>query len=172
MQKSLKTNIIFFFLTVIAAVIIYACSDDDVINNTTVTYDQNSINGRVTFVDANFITSGGNYLISVFPISSWPPAGPPTAYDTINVSGSQLTYDYKIPGVPDGRYLVTIGFRKTTGGASPVMSIDGCDTMHFIPPTQTCPMDTNQITKSVIVNNAGIGDVNLLSWSDTTRKIF
>ena len=166
MNTSFKTHSIFFILTIVAAVFIYSCgSDTTTNNNTTVTFDVNTINGTITFAETNFIP-GGSYLISAYPESGWPPMSGPSAYDTIHVSTGQTAYNYKLVGLNDGKYVVSVGYRKATGGQSPIMGIYGCDTSHSF----TCLLSPT--LKADISGNAGVGNINFLSWADTTNKIY
>lgn len=155
--------------------VIYACGDDTTTNtNTGTSYDAYSINGTITFADTLFgpITNG-SYIVAAF--TSWPPPpAPPAAYDSCRITkvGNVYTATFKMYAPTDGKYFISSGWRRLTGGASPVMGIYGCDTMHFIPPSQTCPVDTAQMLKAIITGGKGIGNVNFLSWADTTKKIF
>lgn len=148
---------------------IYSCSDDNVIINTGPAL--NSINGTVTFVDTNFVLTGGTYLISAF--GTWPPMGPPSAYDTIHITRTNnilnRVYQYQLADVSPGSYAVSVGFRKTTGGASPVLSVYGCDTVR--PQYSPCPI-TASTRATIGANNEGTEGINMISWSDTTKKIF
>lgn len=165
---------ILFRLMVISALLLtaYSCSDDDPVNPTPVGPENNSINGFVTFVDTNFITSGGVYLISAYPSVSWPPMGGPSAYDTIDVSTSRLTYEYKLVGLSTGTYVVSVGFRKTTGGQSPIMSVYGCDTARFLNGAGSSCFLNPPLNAIIGTNNEGVEGIDMLSWADTTNKIF
>lgn len=177
MKKSLKNNIILFAFVAITGLLINSCGEDAVINNndpsapdtacTDTVLTGRMIKGRVTFVDTNFVRSGGVYLISAYPRESWPPMGGPSAYDTIRVSGNNLNYCYTLSNLPDdGGYVVSVGFRKETGGQSPIMGIYGCDTLHSIP-CLFSPSDSAYIS-----GGQGVRYINFLSWSDTAKKIY
>ncbi len=167
----MKTKFIGNFLFVLCAAalltVAYSCKSDDVI--TTVLPDANTISGTVTFADSNFIATGGTYLISAY--ASWPPMGPPATYDTIKINRNSSTgkwnqaYDYKLKGLNNGDYAIAVGFRKATGGQSPIMGIFGCDTTH-----NTCVLTTTM--RAGIVNNAGVTGINFTSWADTTKKLY
>ena len=158
-------KILFAFLFIVS---IYSCSESqDVVTNPTP--QSNTVSGTVTFADTNFITSGGVYDIGVFPNPSNPPTywfGPPTAFDTLVITNNNGLYqaNYTISSVPDGDYVVAVGFRKDSGGQSPVMGVYGCDTAHT-----SCFLNPQRVS---IVNNAGVDGINILSWADTTNKIF
>lgn len=166
----MKTKFFGNFLFVICAValitVAYSCKSDDIIS--VVLPDANTISGTVTFADSGFISPGGVYLISAF--ASWPPAGPPAAYDTIKISRNSSgqwnrAYDYKLKSLNNGSYVVTTGFRKNTGGQSPIMGVYGCDTTH-----NSCVVTTT--SRAGIVDNAGITGINFVSWADTTKKLY
>ena len=153
------------------AVSIYSCSDDDD-PVTPVGPDAKSINGAVTFVDANFVPSGGVYLISAYPASGWPPTGGPAAFDTINVNTSTLSYNYKLVDLNPGSYVISVGFRKNTGGQSPIMSVYGCDTARFLNGAGSSCFLNPPLKATIGTNNEGTEGINMLSWADTTKKVF
>jgi len=155
---------------------IYSCSDDDTNPVTPTGPDAKTINGKVTFVDTNFILSGGTYLISAYPSSGWPPTGGPAAYDTINITRTNnvlnLVYNYKLIDVNPGDYVVSVGFRKDLGGQSPIMGIYGCDTLRAIYPGGAACLLSPSKKATIGAENQGTAGIDFLSWSDTTKKIF
>lgn len=175
MKKTILNPFLQALITFTLLVSVYSCSNDD---NNTVTPtptgpDAKSINGTVNFVDTNFILSGGTYLISAYPSTGWPPTGGPASYDTINISRTNnvlnLSYTYKLVDLNPGDYVVSVGFRKITGGQSPIMSVYGCDTARF--PYSMCFL--NPPNKATIgANNEGVAGINMLSWSDTAKKVY
>lgn len=159
-------SLVVLILSVIT--IAYSCKSDDVV--TVVLPDANTINGTVTFADTGFIATGGVYLISAY--GTWPPSGPPSAYDTIKINRNSSTgrwntaYSYKLKSLPDnGSFAVAVGFRKATGGQSPIMGIYGCDTTHNM-----CVLTTT--TRATITNGAGVAGIDFSSWADTTKKLY
>jgi len=138
--------------------------------------DASTIKGMVTFVDTNFVLSGGIYLISAYPSTGWPPSGPPTAYDSIIIKRSNnvldLDYSYKLKNLNSGQYVVSVGFRKYTGGQSPIMSIYGCDTLRAIYPGGLECLFNPTLKATIGPLNEGVTGVNMISWSDTTKKIY
>ncbi|HCA42693.1 MAG TPA: hypothetical protein DEP28_05510 [Bacteroidetes bacterium] len=161
--------LIMMFFTIIS---INGCSNKD--NPVTpVGPENNTISGEITFVDTNFITTGGKYNISAFPNPSVPPTywfGPPTSFDTLVIFKESGVYKarYTLKSVSNGSYVVAVGFRKDTGGQSPIMGVYGCDTarssngsMCFLNPTRVN-----------ITDNAGVTGINFLSWADTTKKVY
>ena len=168
MKKTFFKHFAIFAMVAFLGVLINSCGDDNTTNtNNNPTYDAKSINGTVTFVETGFMdSSAGTYLISAYPESGWPPTSGPAAYDTIHVTAGQTAYNYKLIDLADGKYVVSVGFRKSTGGQSPIMSIYGCDTSHSF----TCLFTPT--LKAEITNSAGVGNINMLSWADTTYKIY
>ena len=170
MNKTFFQNLSAICVVVLLVFTIYSC------DSTTVTPspEANTISGTVTFTDTNFITSGGVYDIGAFPNPSIPPTfwfGPPTAYDTLIITNNNGVYkaNYTLTGVPDGNYVIAVGFRKDTGGQSPIMGVYGCDTARAIYDTTACFLNPQRVT---ISNNAGVTGVNFLSWADTTNKVY
>lgn len=157
-------------------VTIYSCSDDDT-NPVVITGpDANTVNGVVNFVDTNFILTGGTYLISAYPSTAWPPMSGPSSYDTIQITRTNnvlnLSYNYKLKDLNPGEYVVSVGFRKSTGGQSPIMSIYGCDTNRAIYPSGLACLFNPSLKATIGSNNQGTEGINMLSWADTTNKIY
>jgi hypothetical protein len=165
MKKSFKINGFLLIIALFATILISKCGSDSV-TSPGATYDAKSINGTVTFADNHFVTSGGTYLISAYPKTGWPPAAGPTAYDTIHVTSGTLGYNYKLVGLDDGSYVISVGFRKVTGGQSPIMGIYGCDTLHSIQCVITPTLN------ATITGGAGVGGINFLCWADTSKKLY
>jgi len=167
-EKLLNTFYSSFFHAILFSLLlltVYSCSD----TVTPAGPEANTISGNITFVDSNFITSGGYYDIGVFPNPSNPPAywfGPPSANDTLIYSriGNVFQANYKLRGVSNGNYVVAVGFRKNTGGQSPIMGVYGCDTAHT-----TCFLNPPRVS---ITENQGKENINFLSWGDTTKKVY
>jgi len=167
LKTKFLANFSLFVLILSVITIAYSCKSDDII--TVVGPDANSINGTVTFADSGFVSTGGIYLISAF--SSWPPAGPPAAYDTVRISRNSSTgrwnqsYSYKLSNIANGSYAVSVGFRKATGGQSPIMGVYGCDTTHNM-----CVITTT--SRATITGNAGVTGIDFSCWADTTKKLY
>lgn len=153
-------NVFFIFIFLFT---ISGCSDDNPVGP-----EANTITGTITFVDSNFVTSGGYYDIGIFPNPSVPPIywfGPPSANDTLVYSkvGNVYKASYTLRGVNDGNYVIAVGFRKNTGGQSPILGVYSCDTAHT-----TCFLNPQRIS---VTNNQGVQNVDFLSWADTTKKV-
>jgi hypothetical protein len=177
MNNNIIKHLTLFIFVALLGILINNCTEDSIINNNNPTVPDTActdtsltglmIKGRVTFVDTNFIRTGGTYLISAYPETGWPPTGGPSAFDTIRISGNNLNYCYTLSNLPSAqRYVVSVGFRKATGGQSPILSVYGCDTLHSIP----CLL--NPPRKADLTSGQGVKYINLLSWADTSKKIF
>lgn len=176
MKTSLLKHLALFAFVAFLGILINSCGEDTILTPpinppdtacTDTTLTGLMIKGRVTFVDTNFIRTGGVYLISAYPKTSWPPTSGPAAYDTIRVSGNDLNYCYTLSNLPDsGSYVVSVGWRKATGGQSPIMSIYGCDTLHSL----TCLFTPSKF--AYVPLGGGVRNINMISWSDTTKKIY
>ena len=156
-------------LPVVITLLVYSGCSDTVV--TPPAPDVNQIRGTVTFVDTNFVPSGGSYLIAAY--SSWPPTGGPTAFDTIKITSTggavNKSYNYTLVGLNTGDYVVSVGYRKNTPGQSPIMSVYGCDTAR----AQNSGCWLNPPLKATIgASNQSAININMLSWADTTNKIF
>ncbi|MCB0727571.1 MAG: hypothetical protein KDD00_08905 [Ignavibacteriae bacterium] len=175
MKSKFKLKIFEVLAIALLFVTIYSCSDDDnpvVISGPVA----NTINGVVTFVDTNFVLSGGTYLISAYPSSGWPPSAGPTAYDTINIVRTNnvlnTSYNYQLKDLNPGQYVVSVGFRKNTGGQSPIMSIYGCDTLRAIDSAGVACLFNPSLKATIGTNNEAAVGIDMLSWADTTKKIY
>lgn len=173
MRKNILPSLFLSAVLLIAVTLLYSCKSDDVVNPTTGPAN-NTINGTVTFADTLFGSNAvGYYDIGAF--SSWPPSGPPNGNDSLKISkvGGKYQATYSIKGLGVGqdsaKFVVAVGWRRISGGASPTMGIYGCDTSHYNPVTNPCPISP---TKIVIRNNAGVDGSNMISWADTNKRIF
>lgn len=167
MKKNFLANFSLVVLILSVITIAYSCKSDDVVSPSGPA--ANSINGNITFVDTNFISTGGTYLVSAY--STWPPMSGPSSYDTVRISRNSTTgkwnqsYTYKLSSVANGSYAVSVGFRKATGGQSPIMGVYGCDTTH-----NSCVVTTT--SRATITSNAGVTGIDFTCWADTTKKLY
>jgi hypothetical protein len=149
-------------VVLLATVVIVACNNNDSTNPVYSTFDANSINGTVTFVGTNILsdTVKGYYSISAFTI--WPPKSQPSGYSKLKISNANGTYkaDYKISGIADGSYYVVTAYTRLpyVPNHDLILGLYGCDTNR----TYT---NLNTISLS---NNTGVGNINFLSYIDTT----
>lgn len=155
---------------------LYSCSSDSSSPvSSGVTYEQNSINGTISFVDMGFIsdTVNGYYTVSAF--SSWPPTSNATASAKIKpvLSGGKYSATYKLVVPSDGSFTITTAFVRIP--YVPGMSVLGLGMYDTIPGNDTTH-NTGIIygshPKAIITSGAGIGNVNFNSWIDTSKKIY
>jgi len=172
--KKLLSNLAFGVVLVTLLSIAYSCSEDTVTQPPVTTYDQLSINGRITFPDTTgyykFLdTSKGYYNISAF--AQWPPMGPASANSKIfpKIDGGKLVADYKILVPANGFYTVTSAYIRLPYVAGSVYGLGkyGSDTSH----SNAQIYDTTNARVSISGNN-GVGGINFLSWIDTTSRIY
>ncbi len=131
-----------------------------------------TINGTVRFVDNNFIAPPGYYVIAAFKTTRWPPnLQAPDASTQLNIQyvNNQYTADYSLRNLPNGDYNLTVFSTKRSINIDFVYkSVYGCDTSRVI--YNSCPLvSPGTVT---IINGKGVINVNMLSWSDTTKSIF
>ena len=151
-------------LSVILTLLVYVgCSNDPI----SPTPEKNQISGKITFVDTNFVLSGASYIVAAF--ASWPPTGGPNAYDTLSISTSKTIYDYTLKGVSTGDYVVAVGFRKLGSYQTPIMSVYGCDTASL--QSSNCAMNP-PLRATIGSNGESSSGIDMISWADTTNKIF
>lgn len=167
---------VIFMLLFYAFVAITGCNKDETSpSEPGITYDAKSINGRVTFADTNYFaysdTTKGYYNISAF--STWPPMGPASANSklTLKKEGGKYIADYKLTVPSNGTYVVTTAFIKIPylpSGSVLGLGTYHCDTSHVV----SCQLSSTPAKTAVITDNKGIGDINFLSWIDTTKMIY
>ena len=173
-MRKLLSNLAFGVVLVSLLSIAYSCSESTVAPPSGTTFDQLSINGRITFPDTNgyykFLdTSKGYYNISAF--AQWPPMGPSSANSKIfpKIEGGKLVADYKLIVPANGFYTVTSAYIRLPYVAGSVFGLGkyGSDTSHVTGQIY----DTTNARVSITGNN-GVGGINFLSWSDTTSRIY
>jgi len=169
-RNTFKTNLFFFILAVSLTFAIYSCSNDTV-TNTITQPDAGTISGTLTFVDTNKVqcSSCGYYDIAAY--ASWPPAGPPSADDTLKITknGTVYTGTYKIKGLTGGQsYILAASYIRTPYGPGSVslLAVHGCDTSHAM----SCWF--NNPKRDTIPSSQGLANINFLSWIDTTKRIY
>lgn len=139
-----------------------------IFNFTTVPGPQpNSISGRITFVDTNFVSGPDYYSVAAY--NSWPPGGSVAGTDSLVIvkSGNVYHADYTIPRLYDGNYYVAVNTGTAGIVSFEILGIYGCDTVHL--QYSNCPANPSTVQ---IQNNIGIENINFLSWADTTKRIF
>ena len=173
-MRKLLTNFAFVVVLVSLLTIAYSCSDNTVTTMTT-SYDQLSINGRITFIDSVGYykfkdTIKGYYNISAF--AQWPPAGPASANSklVLKMEGGKMVADYKLIVPANGFFTVTSAYIKLP--YLPSGSVFGLgkyksDTSHV----PSVIYDTTNARVN-ISGNQGVGNINFLSWIDTTSRIY
>jgi hypothetical protein len=169
MLKTIKNSL--YLVAVLGLLFVaYSCSDDSTVTPTGP--EANSVNGTVSFADTNFISSGGTYLISAYPSTAWPPTGGPSSYDTVRIRRENnawvKSYNYTLKGLSSGDYVIAVGWKAIFPPTAPsyVQGTYGCDTLHG-------PCVANPTLKATIQsNNAGVSNINFLSWADTSKALF
>jgi len=128
----------------------------------------NSISGVVTFVDSTFVYPF-NYFVGLW--TYWnPTTNTPYAIDTISLqhNGNHYTASYLFRNLPNGRYYVATMYSSSPDFFNdPILGIYGCDTVHL--QYSGCPTSPTGV---MIQNNFGQANINLLTWADTTKRIF
>ncbi|MGV8017134.1 MAG: hypothetical protein AB2L26_02950 [Ignavibacteria bacterium] len=173
MKRNLM-NIVLFMFVIAMLTAAYSCSNNDNPVNNTTAWDNNSINGRITFTDsAGYYkfrdTTAGYYDISAF--ATWPPTGNASANSkmTLKMENGKMVADYKLTVSANGFYTITTSYIKLPYMPGSVYGLGkyGSDTSHS--PARI--FDTTN-ARVQIQNNAGVGDINFISWLDTTNKIY
>lgn len=153
----------------------YGCNSDSTPVQSGVTYDANTINGTITFVDSAFIsdTLVGYYSINAY--SSWPPTGAPSAIAKIvpaKSTSGKYTANYKLVFSGDGSFTLTTAFIKLPYTQGSVFGLGMYDNTPGNDTTHNAGIIYGPHTKAVISGGAGIGNINYNSWIDTTKKIY
>jgi hypothetical protein len=117
----------------------------------------------VTFTDTFLTTQQGYYAISVFPDSAHPFQQIPVATDslTITKSGYIFSANYRVNNLAAGNYFVGATWIRTSdNNIRAILGIYGCDT------ARNCSG-----SRVSIPNYSGTNSCNILSWTDTLKKL-
>lgn len=168
--RKLLTNLAFVLVLISMLTIAYSCSDNTVAPN----YDQLTVSGRISFTDStNYYkfndTTKGYYDISAFAL--WPPTGPASANSklVLKMEGGKMVADYQLLVKNNAFYTITTSYIKLPYTAGSVYGLGKykSDTTH----NPGIIYDTTNARVSVF-GTQGIGNINFLSWIDTTNKIY
>jgi hypothetical protein len=129
-----------------------------------------SVNGKVTFVDSNFVSGTGYYVAASYLLGNWtsrtnPRYSAPIVPRKVNDS-TILEYTYKITGVQSGENVVDVEFIDTSSGSNFVMGVYGCDTSHQSSCYLSPPLRANIVTTSGVLN------IDFKTWADTSRRVY
>ena len=128
--------------------------------------EPNTIKGRITFADSNFLPQPSYYMVGAF--NGWPPVVPVQEDSLVIVhSGNNYTADYRIGRLDDDSYYIAVYPVLSTNLDFKILGIYGCDTVHVN--YSNCPFNPTTVN---IINGWGSEHVNFLSWADTTKRIF
>ena len=158
MKKKIIPAILFFIILLSFIYFTGGCDDSGVEEK------GDHVTGYVTFTDTN-LTQGGYYAVSMFENKSNPFNFNPLRSDalTMTKNGNQYICYFKFSGVASGSYYFAVTFNKTppdTTRVPPVLGTRGCDTNH------NCTAH-----KLIAFPNYSYEDCNILSWTDTTKKL-
>jgi hypothetical protein len=121
------------------------------------------MSGYVTFTDTN-LTRGGYYAISYYAQNTNPFDTLPLRSDalTMTLNGNVYKDYFKMTGIPNGSYYFAVTWIKNNDpNFRPiVLGTRGCDT------NRSC-------TSHILVPfpNYSYDDCNILSWTDTTKRL-
>ena len=174
-MKTILLTFLTLCILITISISFFSCKSDSTNpENSNSTYDANSINGTISFVDNNFTadTINGYYDISAF--SSWPPTGNATASAKLKpvLSGGKYTAIFKIIVPANGQYTITSSYIKLPYSQGSVLGLGiyevaGRDTVHNDSLNFQVPHP-----KAIITNGTGIGNVDFNSWLDTAKYIY
>jgi hypothetical protein len=161
----ISSNIFIILLSSISVFTLFqGCGEDSV------GPEESDISGVVRFTDTILCRSGGYYAISVYPDQS--PVftcAPPIRSDSLGIctSGNTSSAYYQIKGLVSGSYYIAVTWiRKPNPPYSPREPILGtyhCDTARWT----SC----NNHIKIVYPSYAGTGNINIIAWTDTLKKL-
>jgi hypothetical protein len=150
----------FLFVSILFIFILnffYGCGDSSVQSS------GDHISGYVTFTDTNLIP-GGYYAISIYNVMTNPFDTLPLRSDalTMTLNGNVYKDYFKLTNIPNGSYYFAVTWIKNSAPnfLPVVLGTRGCDTNH-------------QCTNHTVVPfpNYSYEDCNILSWTDTTKKL-
>ncbi|MCX6157686.1 MAG: hypothetical protein NTY74_06895 [Ignavibacteriae bacterium] len=170
-MRKLFINLAFVVVLVSMLTIAYSCNSDSTVAPN---YDQLTISGRITFTDTNGYykfkdTTKGYYDISAF--AKWPPTGPASANSklVLKMDAGKMVADYQLLVANNSFYTLTSSYIKLpyTSGSVYGLGKYKSDTTH----NPGIIYDTTNARVSVSGVQT-IGNINFLSWIDTTSKIY
>jgi len=158
MKKKITSAILFFIILPSLFYFAGGCDDSGVEEK------GDHVTGYVTFTDTN-LTQNGYYAISMFENKSNPFYSKPLRSDalTMTKNGNQYKCYYKFSGVASGSYYFAVTFNRTpidTVRVPPVLGTWGCDN------NPNCTAH-----KLVVFPNYSYEDCNILSWTDTLKRL-
>jgi hypothetical protein len=165
--KKVIFNGITLFIFIIIAFSVYSCKSDssNPVNNS---YDANTINGTITFVDTNMVTDTtvGKYYVALFGTWFGPPSQTARIYPI--KSGGKYTASYKILAPSDGNWSVAVAW----------VILPPNYKSWFLGVYDTPGRDTSranimeQHLKANITGGVGVGNINFNSYIDTAKNIY
>ncbi len=131
-----------------------------------------SISGTIRFADSNFVQPPNIYKVGIYNTSNWPPVIQfPLRSDSLIIQRVNNEYiaNYRMINVPNGNYHVTVMiYRRLIYNDIIHKSVYGCDTSRVL--FSNCPLLKPGIV--TINNGAGVNNINMLSWADSSKSIF
>lgn len=148
----------FLFISIIFILnFFYGCDDSGVQSS------GDHMSGFVTFTDTNLVT-GGYYAISLYAKKTNPFDTLPLRSDalTMTLNGNVYKDYFKMTGISNGSYYFAVTWIKNSepNFFPIVLGSRGCDT------NRQC---TNHTV--VLFPNYSYDDCNILSWTDTTKRL-
>ncbi|MEO8513624.1 MAG: hypothetical protein ABI543_08695 [Ignavibacteria bacterium] len=131
-----------------------------------------SISGTIRFTDNNFVQPPFYYNIGAFKTNRWPPGSSDPDYRdslTIQFVNNEYIANYTLRNVENGTYnLAVFTASRQLNFLYSYKSVYGCDTTRL--QFSNCPLVSPGVV--TISNGNGAGNINLLSWADSTKTIF
>jgi len=169
--RKLFLNLMFTLVMFSLLTLAYSCSDNPVVSS----YDNLTINGRITFVDTTGYykftdTSKGYYDVSAFAV--WPPMSNATASSklSLKMENGKMVADYKLILPSAGDFTITSSWIKkpyTVGNSVFGLGKYKSDTSH----SAALLWDTTG-ARVYLPSSPGVGGINFLSFIDTTKKLY
>ena len=118
------------------------------------------ISGYITFVDTNFMSSGGYYAVALYSNQSSPYNSIPLTTDTLKIAGATSPYNYRIYYENKSACFLGIIWERTTSESEipRVLGTYGCDTSY------SCTD-----FKSINFPNFTGANYDVICWTDTTH---
>lgn len=158
MKKNILSSVVFALAMFSMFYFVSGCDDSGIQN------EGDYVTGYVTFTDTNLI-QGGNYGISMYRNKSNPFDTMPIRSEAITMTKTNNQYKcyFKFSGVESGSYYFAVTFNRTPAIPNrliPVLGTRGCDT------NRNCTSH-----KLVTFPNHSYEDCNIISWTDTLKRL-
>jgi hypothetical protein len=147
----------YFSVFLFLALILQSCDD-----NITFQPKGNYVSGYVFFADTHFVEGNGNYAVALYPVECPAFSSKPLCTQYIDTKEANYTY-FRVSWEGEAKLMLAVvwKFDSTIHRRPLILGTYGCDTTHGC--------STHKLIE--FPNFTGY-DFNIISWADTSKKLF